>query len=26
MGTSTQAPTLGASGDLVLGLHNGRRG
>jgi hypothetical protein len=26
VGTSTQAPTLGASGDLVFGLHNGRRG
>lgn len=26
VGSSTQAPSLGASGDLVFGLHNGRRG
>ena len=26
VGTSTQAPNLGASGDLVFGLHNGRKG
>lgn len=26
MGTATQAPSLGASGNLVFGLHNGRKG
>lgn len=26
VGTQTKAPNLGASGDLVFGLHNGRRG
>lgn len=26
VGTSTQAPNLGASGNLVFGLHNGRKG
>lgn len=26
VGSKTQAPTLGASGDLVFGLHNNRRG
>lgn len=26
VGSVSQAPTLGATGDLVLGLHNGRKG
>ena len=26
VGSMSQAPTLGATGDLVLGLHNGRKG
>jgi len=26
VGTKTKAPTLGATGDMVFGLHNGRKG